>query len=536
MCYQCVERFGNIEKLPVWEELNVESERNSSYELTPDGISAVGPSNHHSHSSRNASDGHHHHDISDIEHGPAAQRLKPDGNGAYVPYEPQRIRFEARFQAVDFGGYDDLLDAARTVLEKERAIKNISGEPTEAGARPGAGYGMSHGDYERALMVVEANYDHRVYRALAEAIREKGTDVDILTVGSPTGELDPWEDELPGIREGKVKGHPLLRTTGVRWWEDYAEESDEYDLLIYGVGGPPRRLEDTDYERIPWRNEVDLVSPGTFFPTPVWNLINERTAELIWEAERVHLTDPEGTDIEFTNYYHQHTPRMSPGHIFGHPTYLLPEINTTGVIAGTLNHAGAYPRIEVEVKNAKVVDVRGGGQYGQLWREMLDATEGIQYPGLPGPGLFWLFEVAIGTNPKVSRPTVEDVTRVQFPEMDRRRSGVIHCGFGCYYDVEPWAAEIRNVPWGHVHVHLNFPTYEATMPDGETLTLIEDGHLTVLDDPEVREIASEYGDPDDILSEDWIPAVPGISVEGTYNEYAKDPVQWIQRQMTTRKA
>jgi hypothetical protein len=35
--------------------------------------------------------------------------------------------------------------------------------------------------------------------------------------------------------------------------------------------------------------------------------------------------------------------------------------------------------------------------------------------------------------------------------------------------------------------------------------VVEDGHLMALDAPEVREIAAKYGDPDDLLAEDWIP-------------------------------
>ena len=35
-----------------------------------------------------------------------------------------------------------------------------------------------------------------------------------------------------------------------------------------------------------------------------------------------------------------------------------------------------------------------------------------------------------------------------------------------------------------------------------------------LDDPEVRALASRYGDPDYLLAEDWIPEVPGINAPG----------------------
>lgn len=42
-------------------------------------------------------------------------------------------------------------------------------------------------------------------------------------------------------------------------------------------------------------------------------------------------------------------------------------------------------------------------------------------------------------------------------------------------------------------------------------------------DPEVRALASRYGNPNQLLRRDWIPELPGITAPGTYNEYAADP-------------
>ena len=54
--------------------------------------------------------------------------------------------------------------------------------------------------------------------------------------------------------------------------------------------------------------------------------------------------------------------------------------------------------------------------------------------------------------------------------------------------------------------------------------LLDKGRMTSLDDPEVRALASRYGDPDYILAEDWIPEVPGINAPGDYmRDYAPNP-------------
>lgn len=547
MCYECGDFFHNVESLPAFEDFGVKPKRDHGYEFDH-GISVVHddilhsgghghshghnhfPSDTHTHTHDNGT--HHSHEHGNHNH----FHIEPitDGDGNYVPHTPSGITDKPTYPTLEDHTYEDLQQVAREIVEKDRIVWQSEGGDLELGARPGAGYDMEEGEFDRALMVVESNYEPNAYRAIADAMREKDVTVDIVTLDRRGRDIDAWDDELPGIREGMPAGHPLLAMRGVRWWEDLAEDNEQYDFLLYGVGGPNRKVSNLEYDRIPWRTEADLVSSANEFPVPVWDMINDKTAEVVTKAKRVRITDPEGTEIEYTNYDDEdkYFARNIPGHVMGHPTYLTPEIDTTGVVAGTLNHAGAFPRIEVELEDAKVVDVRGGGRYGQLWRETLEAAEHIQYPGLPEPGLFWLWEVAIGTHPKVSRPPVDDINKIQFPEMDRRRSGIIHCGFGIQYPIEPYAARLENVPWGHVHVHLNFATFEATMPDDTTFTLIDDGHLTILDDPEVRKEAAKYGDPDELLSEEWIPAVPGITTEGDYNEeYAQNPKEWIRKEM-----
>jgi len=55
------------------------------------------------------------------------------------------------------------------------------------------------------------------------------------------------------------------------------------------------------------------------------------------------------------------------------------------------------------------------------------------------------------------------------------------------------------------------------------LKLIDKGRLTSLDNPEVRALASRYGNPDQLLTEDWRPEIPGINAPGDYlKDYAPD--------------
>ena len=44
---------------------------------------------------------------------------------------------------------------------------------------------------------------------------------------------------------------------------------------------------------------------------------------------------------------------------------------------------------------------------------------------------------------------------------------------------------------------------------------------TSLDSPEVRALTSRYGDPKELLAEDWLPGIPGIDAKGRYDDSRK---------------
>ncbi len=182
------------------------------------------------------------------------------------------------------------------------------------------------------------------------------------------------------------------------------------------------------------------------------------------------------------------------------------------------------------IDKGRVEKIEGGGDYGDGWRALIEESKNTQYPCFPRPGPFWLWEVAIGTNPKIARPRNIQLLSSGGFERERRRSGIIHIGLGTRWrgPEEVWAGE-RGILYGHLHVHLFFPTLRIEMPDGKELKVIEDGHLCSLDDPEVRDLAAKYGDPDRILAAPWKPGVPGLDAPGSYDEYAKDPSKFIWR-------
>jgi hypothetical protein len=71
-------------------------------------------------------------------------------------------------------------------------------------------------------------------------------------------------------------------------------------------------------------------------------------------------------------------------------------------------------------------------------------------------------------------------------------------------------------------------TLVVQTPNGD-IPVIEAGRLSAYDDPDVRDLAATFGDPDELLRDDWVPEIPGITVPGDYAEYAADPTRFVYR-------
>lgn len=434
------------------------------------------------------------------------------------------------------------LVATPTLLEAARVIvRGPSFNRTKT-----AGYDIKAG--ERVLLLSKTTDDPAVTEALVTAMREIGATCDIIVLDVPDRPMNALDEyrgmthNVPGIERDAAFDRWRTR---LKWVEELAV-AQGYSLLVQGEAGALPVLDGVRYEGAPWYHRVTFPAAG--FPWPVWDLINTKAWAPIWErgrGGRVTLTDPEGTSLTLTlfeeHWNAEHYARTGSrrrfqeqyylGHLYGIPTPPLDRSDASGVAAGTINHySRPFPHCRVTIADGQVTGVDGGGEYGDKWRELLEATREIHYPEFPRPGMFWLWECAIGTHPKMARPPLAFTLSGHATMYERLRSGYIHLGMGTTISnpSEVWAAE-QGLPYGHVHIHLQFPTYILRTIDGEDITIIRDGHLTALDDPEVIELASEYGDPAEILSEAWIPPVPGVSVPGDYQAYAPDPAGWIER-------
>ncbi|KAK3896556.1 hypothetical protein C8A05DRAFT_39902 [Staphylotrichum tortipilum] len=298
----------------------------------------------------------------------------------------------------------------------------------------------------------------------------------------------------------------LDRTKELAEWIDSWEVMDregKWDKVIQGYGGPILRERKIKIQRMPFIVPEAVVSPCHQLPAEVLVAIDEWARKRIRACKRVHITDPEGPDLRYTNndaYWNDTREVYRRDHVEAH--YSANE-DGEGIIKGTMNHIAPYPRMEMTIKNSVITLIKGGGIFGEKLRNLAAHTGATQYSGFNPPGIMQWWEASIGTSPKIHRPRENYANGFNCGLYERMRAGVIHIGFGTIISADTERADaLAGKLFGHWHVHLYFPTYMAEDVNGEDMMIIEHGRLKALDDPEVRAIAAKYRDPEELLKED----------------------------------
>lgn len=232
-----------------------------------------------------------------------------------------------------------------------------------------------------------------------------------------------------------------------------------------------------------------MASAWARFPLGLFNTIKGMVAEKA-KGGPFLLTDANGTDLTGTlktwplgqGYLGSPSKRegswsfFPPGEIVHHPESPL----NGRVIFETLEGFKGLLRepVRLTVKDHWVVEVEGGPDARWL-KKMMSKYENGNY----------FCELAWGLNPKAS---ISLGLEEKAPDtILYRRSGVFHCGLGLWPGV--------GVP---CLFHWDGGGLRPTLYVGEEL-IIDKGHLTILDDPRLIEEARKYGDPEELLSEEW---------------------------------
>ncbi len=357
---------------------------------------------------------------------------------------------------------------------------------------------------KKYLVLCDSTTDRVTLDALAAVIRQGGATLDTIVLEGYQGMTEPVD---------------LLDTMFSRnWFPAWAWEAiSRADavvrsafLLTEYTPNVPRPL----LRKIPiiyWYFSHDHCLPQfRSFPLELREAIDEKTWKSLVHARKFELTDLEGTELRWSataeNWQASITRDMERFGREYHPGHLMAPVNTGNaggrLVTSAITFGGPVPRTTMTLEGGQVIGVEGEGKFPAVLRQSFAEYAHLKSPALPGPGINWWTTLAIGTSTKervaAGWDRLTGSGRMNGWGAGHSRAGIIHSSIG----EGVVSAERRIIR----HVTLFFPTLVA---DGRTI--IKNGRLLTLDDPEIVRLAERYGDPAELLREDWIPAVPGVN-------------------------
>lgn len=97
----------------------------------------------------------------------------------------------------------------------------------------------------------------------------------------------------------------LYRTKELASWInswEVMDREDKWDKVIQGYSGPILQERQIKIQRMPFIVPEAVVSPAHQLPAEVLVAIDKWVWKRIQACKRVHITDPKGTDLRYTNH------------------------------------------------------------------------------------------------------------------------------------------------------------------------------------------------------------------------------------------
>ena len=193
------------------------------------------------------------------------------------------------------------LRSVESVDELLPYFESIARRPYSPGLWPA--WGLQKG--ERVLLRVTNWHHPMVVEAARITLERFGCDYTLEV--EEKGPIPQWEghDEVE---------YYLARTPELARWIDEWEKFDDagtYDKIIMGYGGPILRERNVKIQRFPFITPEMVANKAHMFPSELLVAIDEWTWKAVRSARTVHITDPEGTDLRFTNHEEYWNPDRS---------------------------------------------------------------------------------------------------------------------------------------------------------------------------------------------------------------------------------
>jgi leucyl aminopeptidase (aminopeptidase T) len=275
--------------------------------------------------------------------------------------------------------------------------------------------------------------------------------------------------------------------------KETARAYQEYGTTIFGCASPTREF---------------FASEAARYPVEIVIAIANKVLQKVWSkpTATVRLTHRNGTDLraevraedwlgDVSNPdYKWDVPGLYPRNFPGAIVGVLPPAKGEGMVryhayAGGI---GICNDLRLTFEDNKCVKIQGGPEADRL-RSLI--------AGVPHANT--LVEIMFGVHPKIRAEAPLDQKPV--PAEAERRAGTVHVAIG----TRPWWGHMMRQSPTKVNRHLDgFIAGPSLYLDDEPI--IMDGQLQALKDPEVRDVASRYGEPDQLLRVVSAPAPRGF--------------------------
>jgi hypothetical protein len=325
---------------------------------------------------------------------------------------------------------------------------------------------------EDFLIIAEFSVDPIVIQAFAAVASEAGADVSIMHI-------------KPFSLGGKDLENPSDVVVGAYANADVCINcsffsqlhSKKLGLEALGVlPGMSKKFKTRVVELAQTATVECLSSPGARFPLPLFYEIAKRDRKRVEAGKEMRITSPNGTDLRaeignIISHMEKPGPLLGKGDWRIFPlgcTGLVPPIKGDGVIFFEESYITGRPEdpVKLEIEKNRCTKIIGGRDADHLQCFMKNAPIGER--------AYDLCEIMWGLNPKARFKGAPQIER-------ERHATTLHLALGPHYT--------------HIDFMIDTPTIYI---DDEIV--VKNRKLLLLDDPELREIAEEFGDPDVLLS------------------------------------
>jgi hypothetical protein len=321
---------------------------------------------------------------------------------------------------------------------------------------------------ESVLIVLHNESDQRIAEAIGSVCRGVGARVDLMVV------------------EGPERGAKVSKALAA------AMASSDVIFLNMLIQHNDARQNGARVIGLYMKDVRGLTSPGARFPAEIVFKICELATEQWRNAKTMRVTCEHGSDLsaEITKQSHVFghvSAPLGPGEFsnfaggFG-GLCLWPDWTGNGVVCfdTVTNFEGkARTPLRWTVSDGRVVGIEGEPEHVRFFEEAIEGG---------GTDADHFGEIMIGLCPHA---------RIQFESMfgglyleTERHAGVMHCAVGSSTDLyaedgSPKMASVRPA------IHLDCMNLAPTIVVDDEVS-VDNGRLTVLDDPEIRELAAKY--------------------------------------------